>query len=286
MKRLELTAIALAIAIVTSSNGMAQKYAGVSVSMFVRTVDYYGHDYTAPPGPKSTYVYFPGEPIKIEIALTNNRGDAPVRLIANPNVASNFAVKPEHGTPFNLALSSDIIFKTAFGNSPFDWKPEMMLSPGESLIIPAEVAERDSMPTGEHAIVVSTTIKDSNGSGILPHASRLQIEVRSLSNDDAPELARRAAMRAMHNVVRNSVGRDFTEAERRIDDLLKVHPQSYAAYVMRGEIAQLRGNAGQARAAYQQAINLLQTRADQRVQRDPRNVIDDLVSRIRALDAK
>ena len=78
-------------------------------------------------------------------------------------------------------------------------------------------------------------------------------------------------------------------AEGWIDALLKIHPQSYAAYEMRGQMFQ--GNRGRARGAYQQALAILQAGSEQRHapfeggQRVTQDIISALAQRIRAIDA-
>ena len=273
--------VIVALTALTSSSTVGQQRYS-TVSLIVQAAEYNGTFYTAPPLPRSTHVFIAGERIKFNILLANNRGDHPVRLTTASELAANFAVSSLHGIPLTVALTNDVRLRTAVGEARIDWTPDITLNAGELLIIRGEVTNV-SLPPGEHAVTFSTTITDSQGLSLAPQATRFQIEVRAQSTESAPEEFRRSAARAI-------VARDYAVAEGWIDALVKVHPQSYLAFQMRGHIAELQGNRGRARAAYAQALALIQAKADRhRSSVDavgfPQDVIDALTQRIRMLDA-
>jgi len=272
--------IALAVLLEASAATTQARYS--SVSLIVRFVGYAGAVYTAPPLSQSQQVYFPGEPIRFELVFVNNRGDSPITLQALADPRSTFSVRSLLGTPFEPALSDDVRLQTVFGERPIDWSSEFLLNADESLIIRGEIVSA-GLPPGEHAISFSTTMRDSQGLLVVPQSTRLQLEMRESSTESAIEELRRHAARAL-------IERDFLTAERWIDALRKAHPKSYASYVVEAQIAEFQKTPGRARAAYQQAIALLQSRSDQRhasFERSPRvtqDLIDALMQRVRAIE--
>jgi len=256
----------------------AQPYA--KASLIVRPVDYQGLVYSDPPRPNSTYVYFANEPIHFEILIVNNRGTEAVRLLTDRTLATSFEAKRPDGTDFGLRISDDVVRRYSTGDTPVDIGSEFTLSPRESLVLKTEVTE-SQLAQGEHIVLVSTSVKDADGRALAPQASRLLFEIRPSNAASAIEETRRNAMRAIRS-------REFTTAETWIENLLRLHPRSYAAYAMIGQISDMTGNRGRARAAYKQAASLLQSRTDDQYARrevNPRltqDLIETFNQRMRA----
>jgi hypothetical protein len=231
----------------------AQPYSKVSV--IIRPVGYLGVEYADPPSRNFPYVFFSSEQISVEIVMVNNLGTEPVRLFLNEKaIAANFAAKRPDGIDVALRLST-LVRRYLANETPVDLAPEFALEPKESLVLRAEIAAGQLTP-GEHIVLLSTTIKDAAGLPLSPQVTRLVLEIRPSDAASALEEARRNAIRAV-------TARQFAAAETWIETLLRLHPRSYVAYVLRGEVAESSGDRGRARAAYQQAVSLLKSRADE-----------------------
>jgi hypothetical protein len=219
-------------------------------------------------------VYFSSEQIQLEIVMVNNQGTEPVRLlVGGKTLAASFAAKRPDGTDFEFHLSNEVIRRVASSETPVDIGSEFTLSPEESLILKADVPA-GHLTQGEHVVLFTTSIRDSGGLPLAPQASQRIFEVRPSNDASAMEEARRNATRAF-------LAGEFAAAETWIETLLRLHPRSYAAYAMRGQIAEQAGDRVRAQAAYQQAIHLLQSRSDEHFLRRygaGGYLMDDLIS--------
>ncbi len=207
--------------------------------------------------------------------IVNNRGTEPVRLlVGGKTLAASFTAKRPDGTDFELRLSNEVVRRYASSETPVDISSEFTLSPKESLVLKADVPAAQLAP-GEHVVLFATSIRDLAGRPLAPQASRRIFEVRPSNDASAIEEARTNATRAF-------LAREFAAAETWIETLLRLHPRSYAAYAMRGQIAESTGDRGRARGAYQQAAGLLQSRADEHFLRRRRgsaeHITEELIS--------
>ena len=212
---------------------------------------------------------FPANRSTSKIVVINNRGMEPVRLaVGDRPLAASFTAKRPDGTDFELRLSNEVVRRYASSETPVDIGSEFTRSPKESLVLKADVPAAQLAP-GEHIVLFATSIRDSAGRPLARQASRQIFEVRPSNDVSAIEEARRNATRAF-------LARQFAAAETWIETLLRRHPRSYAAYAMRGQIAEQTGDRARARAAYQQAVSLLQSRADEYFLRRRRGGADHL----------
>lgn len=115
-----------------------------------------------------------------------------------------------------------------------------------------------------------------------PYSDRIQFEVRLASPDTLLEQVRRGALRATLNG-------EYERAGSLIELMLKMHPRSYGAYLLRGGLTQFMKNPTLARASFQQALQILQADADEQLNqthRAPLNrerEIEALSSKIRMM---
>jgi predicted Zn-dependent protease len=90
---------------------------------------------------------------------------------------------------------------------------------------------------------------------VLP--SRFRFEVRARSAEAQAELLRREALREY-------LKGDYAAAESTIAALLQEHPNSFEAYVIRGDVLKAQGKGADASRAYERALALVAAGADAR----------------------
>jgi hypothetical protein len=267
------SAAALAVFAAAPATGQVRGYS--EAVLLVRPADYTGTTYAAPPA-RSAYLFFSGEPIRVQLDIVN-RGSQVIELSNAAAVADSFRVTRGEASAFT---TESTVFKKAFGvSTPVEPQSPVTLAPGESLVF---FSRRDGAPLlpGEHVVEWESGIATASGLRIAPQPSRLQFEVRDSSSETAAEEARRNAIRAFRD------GQD-TLAAQWVTRLLELNPQSHAAHVLRGDLSLRAGDKAAAAACFDAALRILETHADQEYNRwTPaaltRATIDGLKARLNA----
>ena len=255
--------------------GIAASYSDAALT--VRPSEYVGITYAPPATGDAAYLFFSNEPIALELRVTN-RGSIPITLAnVGASPAANFRIV--RGQTDAFAIQSDVFRQGAGAPTPVTWVSPIQIEAQESLIIGA-VHVGSPLPPGEYIVEWDTTIRDQNGLRVAPQSTRVQFEVRASAEDTAPEEARRNAARAF-------LRGDDRLAEQWADELLRLHPRSYAAHLIRAEVSLKTGNRQRMLQSYATALQILNANADDQFvrwtnPRTARDIADGVKARIRS----
>ncbi|MEP6919365.1 MAG: hypothetical protein ABJC89_27225, partial [Acidobacteriota bacterium] len=183
------SAAALAVSAVAPATGQVRTYS--EAVLLVRPADYTGTTYAAPPA-RSAYLFFSGEPIRVQLDIVN-RGSQVIELASAAAVAESFHVT--RGETSAFTIESTVLKKAAGVSTPVEPQSPVTLAPGESLVFFSRHDDTPLLP-GEHVVEWESGIATASGLRVAPQPSRLQFEVRDSSSETAAEEARRNAIRA------------------------------------------------------------------------------------------
>jgi uncharacterized protein HemY len=116
------------------------------------------------------------------------------------------------------------------------------------------VLETPDVP-GEYAVTFESPIVDADKRPLAPQANRFWFEIRELTPGSAAAQAVRRACTALG-------ANDDIAAGEAIRSLLEIHPNSFVAYSMRGQLAERKGDFNEARMAYERAAAILEAGLD------------------------
>lgn len=220
--------------------------------LLVNAGEYFGTTYTAPPAVRSSYVFLVGESITVRVEIANS-GDNAIALLTKAQRPTE-AISVQSTASLDVRIRDRVVLEhVGSADEVIEWAGRFDVGPGESLRFDVDLLGQ--VAPGEYVVDFATTVTDGEGRPVLPQASRFEFEVRKSDGADA-ELATRDAARAFLS------GDDVT-AEQRIGSLLRANPQSYAAHSLRGLMADRAGDRPGALRHYQQALRVLETRADE-----------------------
>jgi hypothetical protein len=224
--------------------------------LFVNTAEYFSEEYAARPEPGAAFVFYVGEPIRLNIQVFN--ADEREHTVNSPSLTASdaltVAAAARDGEPTNVGLAIEPHVEKHEGGFviPVDWR-ETRLDPRASLHWKAELP-RDLRP-GVYVVDFAIDAYDENAQHVAPYAPRFRFEVRQPSPDAALEITRRRGMRAF-------LAGDYDVAERETRALLRLHPNSLLAYITLGQIAEAQGHTVPARAAFQRALAIASSASD------------------------
>jgi hypothetical protein len=254
-KRIALTVtllVAFNLISVHGQTGKGQASSYSSVVLLVHPSEYFSTTYAAPPADHSDYVFFTSELLRVEIDIVN-RGSQVVELKSPATaVADNFLVT--RGQPTEFMVENAVVKKGLGFVVPVESVSAIQLAPRESLVFFAQQVGPGLGP-GEYVVEWETPITEASGLRIAPQASRLQFEVRASSSETAAEEALRNAGRAF------VAGQDAL-ADQWVAQLLRVNPQSHAAYASRGELRLRAGDTRRAAESFDTALKILESQTD------------------------
>ena len=229
------------------------------LALFVQTAESFGETYAARPAAErdATFLFYTGEPIKLRIAV-HNRSDAEARFMTRAASAAAAATMTARrdDMPFQLQLVAqvDAVKRLDAFVEPADWSPAIALRPHEAIEWEAEI--RGGLAPGIYVLDFAANGTDDRGGAVLGQGSRFGFEIRSRTAADQPEILRREALRQFAN------GR-YEAAGRALDQLQAVHPDSFEARLIRGDIAREEGRVEEATRQYNAAVTLLTAGRDQ-----------------------
>jgi hypothetical protein len=270
MSCLRIGAAAL-LAALTAAPAGGQAAAYSDAVLLLHPQEYSGTVYTAPPE-HAPYLFFTGEPFRVELEIVN-RGSRVIELAGPAGAAHRFRVT--NGQAAQFVVEDEAIKNGPGAPTHVERQSTVSLAPGESLALFSRHVGPALAP-GEYLAEWETGITETSGLRIAPQASRLQFEVRESSGDTAAEEVRRYAIRAF-------AARQDALAEQWVTRLLRLNPQSHAAYALRGELRLRAGDNAAAAAAFDTALKILESHADQQFDRwAPPTLTRDTLDGLRA----
>jgi hypothetical protein len=236
-----------AAAVVASLAGLSAQRA--SLVLLVNVAEYFGNTYVDERAEGLHYIFFVGEPIRLDIQVLNADEQEHTVVSTSSTARGAFsvtAVRDEQPTTVGLAVNPNVQRHEDEFRIPIEWGTTR-LNPRAAVHWQAELAS--TLPPGSYTVDLATDALDEKARPVAPHASRVRFEVREGSPDAMPEIIRRQAVRAY-------VAGMFDVAEREATALLRLHPNSLEAYIVLGRVAEAQGRAPAARAALQRALEL------------------------------
>ena len=227
------------------SNGpvlSAQPYS--STVLLINAANYCSEVYT--PRSLTGYTYFRGEQIRIKVTVAN-RGNAQTTL--HLPEAPELALVPQRPDDFKLGPLEKIGVLHRAGFEGIDWARTLRLDVDERLEFEAAL-ETPDVP-GVYAVTFESPIFDADNRRLAPQGNRFQFEVREPTQASAPAQAVRRACKAY-------LADNDTAAGDAIRSLLEIHPNSFVAYSMRGQLAERKRDFNEARISYERAAAILE----------------------------
>jgi hypothetical protein len=140
------------------------------------------------------------------------------------------------------------------GEYPYSLDQSLEFEKGEGLKWHVNISD-GTLPEGLYRLTVSVRASDEKSRPIAPQSPMFVFEVRTPTDDDRPEVLHRQADRQLQRG-------EYNEANATVAELLRIHPRSVIAQILRAKIGTARGNRGEALAAIKQARTLLTTDQD------------------------
>lgn len=220
--------------------------------------EYFGDTYTAAPTDARGYVLFRGEPLRLKLQVMNRRDDVAELTLPSVEGGETFTatvVDAQGQTPLKVKIGAAQLRLQTGGRANIEAKT-VALERLQAVEWDAEVLE--NLPVGEHRIAFSTNVADVTGRRILWQAPEIIIEIRARTGASA-EIARREALREFTS----GDAAAWQRADAAADRLLKIHPRSYEALLIKSRIAGERGDPKRERELSLRALEILRNDQDE-----------------------
>lgn len=242
-----------------------QQRTDIMVYQYTSSAWYYGEWYTQPPSRDATRIYFQGEPIGVQMQMHNESDTAVSLTNVKPVISQNFRVEVlaaptemiKRKLKANFASTFELV-PTAGRTSLIPPSASIRLNKNESLVakFTIKMNEGSLLPEGFYKYRVRSLLKASSRD-IMINNDDFTFEVRQVrSYDDRVEVLRREASDAVFS------GTNVDTARKKIDALLKLHPDSDVAYRLLGNLEYRRGQLKPGIAAYEKALLLMRSGKD------------------------
>jgi hypothetical protein len=207
---------------------------------------------------ETPYLFFSGEPVHFEILIFNG-GSAASELVSKQQSVQNsfeFAVWLDNTSVHpQMILGPDVYTEQIGPRRPVSWMPRLAVSPQQTVVFQWRMTPSDAMP-GRYRIEVLPQMTDEVGRQIMPQGSIINFEVRKPSTpQDAAEVVLRQGYRAF-------LAGEYNDAEKVANDLLRMNPRSYAAFVLKGQIASARRQPAEKLEMYRTALAIAASNLD------------------------
>jgi hypothetical protein len=287
------TAIATALLVLIPGLSVAQ-VSPLRVSVNVR--EYFGELYTGLPKDGGSFVFFPGEPIDLLLAIGNTDSESSHEIVtAAGNPQTGFVLNGlRNRQPVALTISITPVgeLRDNLAVFPLDWGSRTSLNPLAHVEWRATVGRGQSLQPGVYVLEISTSAVDEQ-SRVIPSVNHFSFEVRERTVDSELELLRRQGFRELARG-------DYQAAANTARELLARHSNSSQAHILlgdiadaehkefsgRGDLARARQSFRQATSSYERALTLLEAGADTQLRRPGEVVtsraIEHLRTRVRA----
>ncbi len=236
---------------------------GERISLFVRVGGIRGSTYTQPPASGADFVIFQGEPIEVELEIFNEGSQEAVVVTGGRKPRDVFqmvvveAPVPKMSSRLSLDISPSVKLKLIGAEKTARWSERMVSPPHSGLKFKAIVrSESEHLWPGIYKLKFYSLLKSASGKEILANNNTFAFEIRSIETiENRLEVLGRQAMRLFARG-------EYQEAEKKLNELLLLYPNSSGSYTMKGHIALALGRKGEAIKAYRKAIDLLQSKMD------------------------
>jgi hypothetical protein len=248
---------AVLVALVSAPDLVQQrKYS--SFQFDVGTAEYFGETYVERPSPRASWVFFRGEPLTLRLSIGSTNGEDELR-IPSPQASDFISVTATRdGTPVDLQLTfSDVNWIGLDERAHALASPERIrLNPGEQLQWTARLTS--ALSPGLYRLHFDIRANDELSRPVAPIVTNFAFDLKPSTPAYRPEILLPAA-------ARHAFSQDSSElalAEAAVTELLRIHPTSVLAFLIRERIARARGLRDQARVETRKALDLINADQD------------------------
>jgi len=230
---------------------------------FVRVGENYGTEYIPPPAKGAYFVFFQGEPVKVELEIFNE-GSKRVIMMAGrmtPKDAFRMTVLEAPTSKVKAKLGVEVApslrLRLPNAETSVQWSERITLPPRSGLKFSARVvSEQETLPSGIYTLRFRCQLRSDTGGKVQAHSDTFSFEIRSVETfEDRLEVLRRQAARLFTRG-------EYQKAEQKLNELLLLYPNSSISYIEKGHLAMARGRKEEAATAYGKALDLLQSGMD------------------------
>jgi hypothetical protein len=228
-----------------------------TVSSGIRADEYVGVVYAARPAGDVPFMFYAGDRIKLKADFVNAGPRAQtVRWDGRSGKQLFSAEVTRDGAPVAIRVEFNraVYVSDAGDDKPVALGSSLTLAADEKVSFDGQVNTGGAEP-GVYMIELTTDATDGDGRPIAPQSTRLQFELRAATGGERSERTRRKAFEALSDG-------NLADADRLSSQMLAGNPDSYAAYVVRGQIAEARGRTADALASYRRALDILENSRD------------------------
>jgi hypothetical protein len=222
------------------------------LTLLVDAATYLSPAYAAERGSPHAFLFYQHEPITARIRIFNG-GDVRATLVPLATEARRLFVIEitRDGVPFPVLVefANGVSRFHSQGQYPYSLDQSLEFERQEGLEWHLTVTE-PSLPAGFYALTVRPRATDGDSRLIRPRAPTFHFEVRTPTDEDRPELLQRTADRHLR------LGA-YDDARATIEELIRIHPRSVIAQMLRQQLAIAQGNRSELVAAIEQARTLL-----------------------------
>jgi hypothetical protein len=262
-------ALALVVGLGLGLHPPQQDRNDIKVYQYTSSSSYYGEWYTQAPSQDATRVYFQGEPIEIQVQMHNEGGAAVSITNVNPVIGRNFRLEVLAAPNEKAKNKLKQDFTPTFERIPVTGRISSLspsatirLGAKESLVAKFTIKMNDGgfLPEGIYRCRIKSLLKAASrniSQNIMVNNDDFTFEVRRVrSVDDRIEVLRREATEAASSDNNPDIAR------QKINELLKMHPNSDAAYRLLGNLEYRLMRLKPGIAAYEKALELLSSGKD------------------------
>jgi tetratricopeptide (TPR) repeat protein len=226
------------------------------LTLLYRPVDYVAPIYSSQRD--APYLFFSGEPVHFEVFIFNG-GNAVSELVTKQRSVQDsfeFAVRLDDKSVHpKLIVEPDVYVEQIGPRLPISWTPRLAISPKQKVVFHWRMAQTDATE-GRYRIEVLLQMTDEAGRQVKPQGSIIDFEIRRSSTpQDAAEVILRKGWRAF-------LASQYDDAEEVANDLLRMNPRSYAAFVLKGQVASARQKPAEKLEMYRAALAIAASNLD------------------------
>ena len=203
------------------------------------------------------YLFFVSEPVRFDLILFNQGGDAiELRTSAsNTQDAFEFADSVGGATAFTGHVTVGAVIYEGLGpRRSIPFANRIRVEPGQQIVFQCEIAPGDLAP-GNYRVEVHPQIEDERGRQLAPVGSILNFEVRDLST---PQARADASLRRGYQAY---FADRYDETAQIADELLRLNPNSFAALILKAK-SLARSNREEAGRLYRAALSAVENNED------------------------
>lgn len=226
--------------------------------------EYYETVYAPLPIGDADFMFFQEEPLLVSVQIFND-DQVPHWLERRPDEEGDLAVlrdvaagSPVGRSELRLSVSEMLEVRSPAARNRRSARTEAIeLASKTSVVVTARLTcMKAPCPVGVYGLKIGSTFEVTDLASLTVNNESLKVEIRAVGSiEDRVELLRRRA-------TRDFFAGSLVEADKLFDELLSIYPNSFVAYLLKGDIAARLARKTDAQELYKAALTILKEGRD------------------------